>query len=146
MKLLTKNTDYAVRALLHCALDSTGRYVPSSEMAQAQGIPLRFLRSLLQKLIKGGFLEAREGKSGGVRLAKPPESITVLDLMRLLQGELHVSECLFRRRLCPARTGCVLRRRLLSIENGLSREFAAITIGGLARDLFGGKKPGKRND
>ena len=142
MRLLNKNTDYAVRALLHCALDSEKRFLSSSEISKAQGIPLRFLRVLLQKLIKGGLLESREGKGGGVRLARRPEKITVLELMRLLQGELRVSECLFRRRMCPARSGCVLRHRLLSIESKLAGEFAAITIGGLAGELSGAKRRG----
>ncbi|HOX22982.1 MAG TPA: Rrf2 family transcriptional regulator [Elusimicrobiales bacterium] len=137
MKLLTKNTDYAVRALVYCALQKKGRFIPSLEIAQAQGIPLSFLRLLLQKLIRAGFLHAREGKEGGVQLAKPAAAISVLSIMKLLQGEVRLSECLFRKRLCPARATCVLRHKITALESKLAKEFEDITIAGLAYEIEG---------
>ena len=135
MSLLNKNTDYAVRALLQCALTGGEAYLSSSEISRAQGIPLRFLRVLLQKLIKGGLLESREGKGGGVRLAVPPAKISVLSVLRLMQEGGCVSQCLFRKRQCPMRSSCVLRPRLLAIEKKLELEFSLLTIGGMAAEL-----------
>jgi len=139
MSLLNKNTDYAVRALVQCALAPDGAYLPSAAIARAQGIPLRFLRALLQKLIKGGLLESREGKSGGVRLGLSPDKITLLAVLRLMQEGGCVSECLFRKRLCPMRAACVLRPRLMSIEGKLERELSKVTVGVLAKAAGLGK-------
>ena len=141
MSLLNKNTDYAVRALLQCALTGGEAYLSSSEISRAQGIPLRFLRVLLQKLIKGGFLESREGKGGGVRLAVPPAKISVLSVLRLMQEGGCVSQCLFRKRQCPMRASCVLRPRLLSIEKKLELEFSSLNIGVMAAEL---SKPARK--
>jgi Rrf2 family protein len=133
MKLLTKNTDYAVRALLHAASLRRG-FASSSDISRAQGIPLRFLRTILRRLAREGYLEAREGVKGGVRLAKEPRDIRLLDLVGIFQGELQLSECLFRRKLCPNRPACPLRRRLRSIESLISREFEGITLSDLRED------------
>ena len=135
MKLINKKTDYAIRAVLHIALQGKGKYVSSAEIAKAQKIPLGFLRILLQKLIKEGILSAREGKNGGVSLKKKPEQISVKDLITLFQGRLELSDCMFRRKICPNRTACVLRPQILEVEEKVKKEFSGITIGKLVRSM-----------
>lgn len=135
MKLLTKHTDYAVRALLHLSVAGGDGYHSSSEIARAQGIPLNFLRGILNRLIAAGYLVSKEGVAGGVRLKAAPESISIASLIRLFQGEVEISSCMFRRQLCSNRSQCVLRKRLLAIERTLVTEFDAITIKTLMDDL-----------
>jgi len=135
MKLLTKHTDYAVRALLHLAMAGGETYHSSSEIARAQGIPLNFLRGILNRLIAAGWLVSKEGVAGGVKLKVSPESISVASLIRLFQGEVEISNCMFRRQLCANRSQCVLRKRLLNIEKTLASEFDGITIKTLMDDL-----------
>ena len=60
--------------------------------------------------IKAKILETREGKSGGVRLVKKPVSITVLQLIELFDGKPELADCTFRKKLCPNRKTCVLRK------------------------------------
>lgn len=136
MKLLTKNTDYAVRALVHLA-SNPGRFIPSSEIAASECIPESFLKRLLQKMIREGILEAREGAAGGVQLKKKADRITVIDLIRIFQGQFQLSECMFRRKICPNRATCVLRSRIRGIEKKIETEFAGITIATLINDLEG---------
>ena len=70
MKLITKNTDYAVRALIY--LTRTGeQFVPSREIAEKEGIPLTFLRRIIQELAREGLLETREGRRGAPAWRKP---------------------------------------------------------------------------
>jgi len=136
MKLLTKNTDYAIRALIRMAADP-GRFVPSQEIAEKEGIPLPFLRTILRKLARERLLETREGAAGGARLAADPREIRVSDLIRLFQGTICLSKCMFRRKLCGNRSNCVLRRRLLEIERTVADRFDTITVAGLLDDLKG---------
>jgi Rrf2 family protein len=134
MKLLTKNTDYAVRALMQLATEP-GRYLSATEIANREKIPAQFLKRLLQTLIRGKLLSSKEGVGGGVQLAKKPSAIRVIDVITLFQGEFQISACMFRKKVCPNRATCVLRRRVKAIEDRLVAEFEGITIQKLLEDL-----------
>ena len=134
MKLLTKETDYAIRAIMSLAGRGDG-FVPSRDVSRQEGIPLQFLRRILQTLIKAGFVESREGANGGVKLKTAPGSIKIADIIRLCQGNIQLTECMFRRKICSNRKTCVLRKRIKKIENMVTREFEAMTLEDLLRDL-----------
>ena len=132
MKLFTKQSDYAVRAIVSLARAS-GAYRSSREIAREERIPLPFLRRILQTLAQHGVVEAREGAAGGVRLARSPRVIRLSDIITHFQGPVQLSECLFHKRLCQNRATCVLRHRIVAIEALVSREFDKITIAALLR-------------
>lgn len=134
MKLLTKNSDYAVRALLNLA-QAGDRYRPSRELAETEGIPLAYIRRILRELVRLDLGEAQEGARGGVRLKQDPARISLELLLRHFQGGFNLSECLFRKQVCRNRSDCVLRRRLLELEYDLAEKFQNITIGTLLQDL-----------
>ena len=133
MRLITKNTDYALRALINLAKNKN-EFVSSSTIAKKEGIPLAYLRRILQILINEGIITSKEGVDGGVKLVKDPRSIQVSDIIRIFQGEIELSECLFRRKICPQRSGCPLRSRIKKIEDKLKREFESISVAGLLKD------------
>ena len=133
MRLITKETDYAIRAVLDLAR-TPGTFVSSADVSARQEIPLQFLRRILQRLIKAGLVISREGAAGGTRLALDPRKVQVLDVMRVFQGEVELSECMFRRRICANRGTCVLRKRIKAIERMLEREFADISMADLLKD------------
>ena len=134
MKLITKNTDYAARALLHLARRGE-EFISSREIAKREKIPLSFLRRILQRLAREGLIETREGAAGGVRLAADPDRIELTRLIRIFQGKISLVECLFRKRICPNRSHCVLRARLKKIERLVLDELAGVTVGGLVKDI-----------
>lgn len=136
MRLITKETDYAIRAVMQLAR-RPGVFVSSAEMAAAEKIPLPFLRRILQRLLKAGLVASREGISGGVSLRARPERIQLLDIMKVFQGQIELSECMFRKKLCANRGTCVLRRRIRAIEQRLTDEFAGISIADLLSDATG---------
>jgi Rrf2 family protein len=127
MKLLTKNTDYVVRALIVLAMKKEV-FVSAREIAKVQNIPYQFLRQILQKLIKEKFVEAKEGVGGGVHLIKDPAKISVLELIEIFQGNVELSDCMFRKKICPNRKTCVLRPEIKNIEKMVIEEFKKITI------------------
>ena len=136
MKLLTKDTDYAVRAIVNLARNTEG-YRSSRKIALEEGIPLQFLRRILQKLTKEGLVVSREGVHGGVRLNAQPGDIRVSDIIKIFQGDIELSECMFRKRLCSQRATCVLRARIKTIEQMVTREFEKVTIATLVKDIGG---------
>ncbi len=132
MRLITKNTDYAIRALVNLA-KNRNEFVSSRAIAKKEVIPLAYLRRILQILINEGIIISKEGVDGGVKLVKSPKSIQASDIMRIFQGEIGLSECLFRKKICPQRSGCALRIRIKKIEDKLKREFESISIAGLLK-------------
>ncbi|NTV99636.1 MAG: Rrf2 family transcriptional regulator [Chlorobiaceae bacterium] len=134
MKVLTKKTDYAIRALLMLA-ESKDRYVSAKTISLDQEIPYQFLRGLLQELIRLGHIVSREGAQGGFMISRDPEEIRVKQLIEGFQGQVQVSECMFRKQVCANRAKCVLRHEIMRIEQVVNNEFDKITIGSLLRNL-----------
>jgi Rrf2 family cysteine metabolism transcriptional repressor len=133
MKLITKETDYAIRAVIQMA--GTGKeYVSSRDIASEQDIPLHFLRRILQGLTKAGLVDSKEGISGGVRLRARAEDIHLDDLVRIFQGDIQLSDCMFRKRICSNRETCVLRKRIKKIDDMVTEQFKGITIADLLQD------------
>ena len=132
MNLLTKNTDYAIRALLELTADS-GKLLSAREISQRQKIPYQFLRGIMQKLIKHEFISSKEGVNGGFKISKKPEDIKVIDIVRIFQGDLQLINCMFRKEICHNRKTCVLRKELKRIEKIICREFEDISIYSLSK-------------
>jgi Rrf2 family protein len=136
MKVLTKNTDYAVRALLELAF-AQGDLVSAKEISDKQKIPYEFLRKILSRLIKEKIVISKEGGSGGFQLRLKPSQIKLSNLIQIFQGEVQISECLFRDKICPNRKNCVLRQNILQVERKVVEEFNAITIESLMEQMKG---------
>jgi len=132
MKLITKETDYALRALLNLAREDG--YLSSRELAGREGIPLHFLRRILQSLIKAGVIESREGASGGVKLKAKPEKIHLTDIIKIFQGKIQFSECVFRKKICTNHATCVIRKRIEKVESQVADELGNTTIADLIQD------------
>jgi Rrf2 family protein len=85
---ISAKVDYAVRAAVELAAVSSERPVKAEAIANAQGIPLNFLENILGELRHAGIVRSHRGAEGGFRLAKPPEKVTVADIMRAVEGPL----------------------------------------------------------
>jgi len=83
---ISAKVDYAVRAL--CSLAAADRALNSEALATSQGLPAKFLESILNDMRRAGLLTSQRGPDGGYRLARPAEEITVADVMRPLDGPL----------------------------------------------------------
>lgn len=135
MKLITKNSDYAIRAL--CAMIQGKRFIATSSIARKEKIPLPYLHRIIDRLIKEDIVESKEGKNGGVRLKKNPSKINLAYIIRLFQGEIQISQCMFRKNSCPNIDVCVLRKRIKKIEKLLINELSKITIESLNKTRGG---------
>ncbi|HEY8466000.1 MAG TPA: Rrf2 family transcriptional regulator [Solirubrobacterales bacterium] len=85
---ITAKADYAVRAALELAAAAGGDPVKGEQLAKAQDIPLQFLEQILLELKHARLVQARRGARGGYWLARPPEEITVADVIRAVEGPL----------------------------------------------------------
>jgi Rrf2 family protein len=85
---ISAKVDYAVRAAVELAAAPGEKPVKAEAIANAQGIPLNFLENILGELRHAGIVRSHRGVEGGFRLAKPPEKVTVADIIRAVEGPL----------------------------------------------------------
>jgi Rrf2 family protein len=87
---ISAKADYAVRAAIELARDPDSM-TKGDGIARAQEIPVKFLENILSELRVAGLVTSRRGADGGYKLARPPEEITVADVIRAVEGPLaHV--------------------------------------------------------
>ncbi|HEV2689910.1 MAG TPA: Rrf2 family transcriptional regulator [Bryobacteraceae bacterium] len=81
--------EYALHAIFDLALQKPGEPIKIADIARRQKIPQKFLELILAGLKQGGFVESRRGAEGGYMLARPPESITVGQVIRYVESPKH---------------------------------------------------------
>jgi Rrf2 family protein len=85
---LTKQTGYALRILLHCAL-AGGRSVTAAQISRAHNITEHNVLKIVPMLVQGGFIDTTRGRGGGIRLARVPADIRIGDVVRVTE-ETHI--------------------------------------------------------
>ena len=130
MKLITRNTDYAIRALC-CIAGGKEEVVSADQIVKSLEMPRPFLRRILQKLNKKRFLYSYKGKGGGFALAVSPKKIIITDLMEIFQGPLKLNECTFKKNICPNMKNCSLKKKIDEIEKEVIFKLKKITIASL---------------
>src|SRR5215467_11104389 len=78
--------EYALQAIFDLASQPAGEPVKIADIARRQHIPQKFLELILASLKQGGFVDSRRGAEGGYRLARPPESITVGQVLQFVEN------------------------------------------------------------
>ncbi len=131
MKLITKDIDYAVKALLFIAQNENKRQ-SVADLADELNVPYPFLRKILRILSRQGILSSVKGKKGGFNLARPPEKIRLVDLIRVFHGPVELAECVFKEKICPDIKTCPLRQKILKLQEVFLSELQAVTMASLA--------------
>ena len=127
--MITREVDYAMRAVLYLSTQDSRRLVATSELAQEMVVPYRFLRRIVQKLVDGGLVEAQRGKGGGVRLARSCRDITLFDVLHAVDPKaLYLNACLNGVGTCVRTPFCTLRQHLDDLQERLGYELRSITF------------------
>jgi Rrf2 family nitric oxide-sensitive transcriptional repressor len=88
---LTQRTDYALRMLMHLAVDTDGASVP--EIASRFGLSEHHLMKVAQALSGAGWVKTQRGRGGGVALAVSPETVRIGDVVRYFEPDFRLVEC-----------------------------------------------------
>ncbi len=136
MLRLTKKADYSLIALKHFAirLHQTGGSVSAKEVSDSCGIPLPVLSKLLQKLGKSGFLTSEYGTNGGYRLARDPQRISALEVIRAIDGPIVLANCFTEGSFCGHSGRCTVKRPLRKIHDGILRLLDSVSIQDMLQD------------
>jgi len=131
MKLITRDTDYATRALI-CIAQQKKKIVPVSYLVNCLKIPRPFLRKILQILNKKKLLKSYKGKGGGFMLGKPAKRIYIVDLIEIFQGPIKLNECFLKKKICPSVKICKLKKKVDGIQKYVVSKLKDITIASLS--------------
>lgn len=107
---LTLFTDYALRLLTYLGVEQTERFIPIQDVATVYGVSRHYLLKVANDLARLGYIEAMRGRNGGVRLLVDPESVKLGELVREMEPDRGVLECVGRPSSdCPIHRPCRLR-------------------------------------
>ncbi len=90
---ITRQADYAVRAVFYLAQLGPDRRASTSQIAQEQRIPPSFLAKIVSQLSVAGLLQTSRGARGGVSLARTPDKISLLEVVEAIDGPILLNEC-----------------------------------------------------
>ncbi|MFC1703773.1 RrF2 family transcriptional regulator [Candidatus Omnitrophota bacterium] len=130
MKLITRDTDYAFRALCVMAA-SNERIVSVEDLVKETSIPRPFLRKILQILNKKGIIKSYKGKGGGFAFLKPPQKILLTDLIEIFQGPVQFNDHTFKKKRCPEIRKCKLKRVIDEAEMLVVSKLKLVSIASL---------------
>jgi Rrf2 family protein len=106
---ITRQADYAVRAVLYLAKLGPDQRAATSQIAQQQQIPPSFLAKIVSQLSVAGLLQTSRGARGGVSLARPPEQISMLEVVEAIDGPILLNECVSPNGVCVFGDDCPMK-------------------------------------
>jgi Rrf2 family protein len=132
MKLSLRGT-YALRALIVLGQQHSDRSVVTIQaISDQQNIPKRFLEQIMHDLKAGGMVESKRGTSGGYRLHRPPESITLAEIVRYIEGPLAPVNCVSQRAYepctCPEEAACAIRSVMKEVRDAIAQILEGLTL------------------
>jgi Rrf2 family protein len=106
---ITRQADYAVRAVLYLARMGSSQRASTSQVAQEQRIPPSFLAKIISQLSIAGLLHTSRGARGGVMLAREPKEISLLEVIEAIDGPILLNDCVAEGAPCTFDDHCPLR-------------------------------------
>ncbi len=131
MNVLRKNTDYALRMMGNLAGNYGQNAVSVRMLARQEDVSYQFACKILQKLQGAGLVESAMGSAGGYRLCREPEKITMLDVIRAMQGNVVVNRCTDENDNCPRQANCPVSKVLCQLQQDIDEFFTKVTLEGL---------------
>lgn len=131
--MISMRSKYGLKALGYMARTSDKESFLIADIAQAEGIPKKFLEAILLTLKNNGILSSRKGPGGGYSLAKVPTTITVGEVIRAFEGDLIPLQCLSSsvQAACPEcadEDTCGIKLVMADAEKALSSVLDSVTL------------------
>jgi len=140
MDVIRRNTDYALRAMLHLAGRRPRESVSTRELANEEDISYQLASKLMQRLHKAGLVQSCMGPKGGFSLARPPSKVSLLQIIEAIQGPISLNMCLLDVDSCPRQPGCPVSRKLAELQEYINAYLCRFTLAELLQKDNGNKK------
>jgi Rrf2 family protein len=128
---LTKAGDYGFLGILYLAQQPTKKIVRLSEISENEDIPEKFLAKIFQGYTRSGLVQSHRGARGGFSLAKPPDKITVKDVLESVQGPIYLTRCMNDVDPCERKDTCSLRKVWVKAQDYLNNLLEKKTLADL---------------
>jgi len=115
--IYSTSTKYAVMALIELAVRQSARPVLIKEISRATDIPRQFLAKIVQTLVKAGILNSTKGRGGGLEFACPPSQISIVEVVRAIDGEQALQSCIFGLQGCDGTRNCPMHSMWGPVRN-----------------------------
>jgi Rrf2 family protein len=139
MLKISRLTDYGLLATIYLARKQ-GETVSAREIAEFYHLPVPTITKVLRTLHQGGIIESHRGVAGGYSFEGDPETLTLGQILELLEGPWDLVECETTNEqgdaTCSIRAGCPSRRFMFGINRAIKGAFEQVTLGDLTRGAF----------
>lgn len=133
MRFSTKSR-YGLRFLLGLALYGNNTPIGLRTIAEREGISKKYLEHITAALVARGLVRSVRGVKGGFVLTKSPAQIRVLDVVRALDGPIHVVDCLMSPGICKHSSGCVTRSVWQQVNKAIEDALSRVTLQDLVEE------------
>ena len=135
--IITRATEYAIRAILHMSRQPAGEIVYKKDICKAQDITPAFLTKIFQPLIKEGIVGSQRGVGGGFYLAKAPAEITLLDIIKSQEGPVYLNQCMIEDGSCEREFFCPVHGAWAQIREEFMTNLSRYDFASLAAKQVG---------
>lgn len=128
---ITRQADYALRAMLYLSKEYDNKESPrasTSKIAEEKEIPSSFLAKIISQLSIAGLIQTSRGAKGGVRLARKPEDISLLDVVEAIDGPITLNECVDDPSVCSFGDSCPIHHIFCEAKTQLVRKLRESTF------------------
>jgi len=132
MRISTRGR-YGLRAMVELARDFGNGPLLMRAITERQGIPRKYLHAILTALRSRGLVKSVRGSHGGYTLARPPDQITALEIVRALEGDIQLVDCAESGRPCGRSEACATRELWADVSRAIEEHLASVTLAELAR-------------
>lgn len=131
--IITRATEYSIRAVLHLADQYPAAVISKQEICEKEGITPAFLTKILQPLIRKGIVRSKRGVAGGFALARDPEKLTLVDVMKAVDEPMSLNICLLEGHSCDRECTCPVHDMWAEAKSSFEEIFSRRSIAELAR-------------
>ncbi len=133
MDIIRRNTDYAIRALVHLAENHGDGPVSAAVISEQQCFSYQLACKLMQRLTKAGLVASAMGARGGYVLTRQPSKIGLQEVIEVIQGPLSLSKCLLGRESCCKGNACPIRDKLGELQAQMATFLSGTTLADLVK-------------
>ncbi len=131
---LTRQADYAIRALLHLSVVEPGEVVQTKEIAASQDIPEKYLPTIMRTLARAGLVRTLRGNQGGVMLSRDPADIDLLEAIEAIEEPILLNRCLRAKGECGRDELCPVYPVWAEIQESVISRLKSTSFADLAAD------------
>jgi len=127
MSILRRNT-YALRAMVNLAGHYGGDVVATRQLSKEEDISYQYAAKIMQMLHGAGLVKSTMGPRGGFSLARAPEEVSLLDIVKAVQGRVSLNDCFLEVDSCPRRPQCTISAKIAGLQEYIERFLDGITL------------------